>query len=209
MSHFARALRISPALLSHYLSGRSKPGNKLQQKLRDLGCDINWLMTGESAYPVIKEPSLPYGQVTGWAPFLGRIRATPEGKEYFDNSHIPKGAGVPFFNNQCFTLEIEGDSLINAEPIPIYPGDICVFETGRQPKNGDIVAVQLRDNRRMVKIMRHLSKAEIELRSANKFRNYPSVKLKKSDVASYGILVTKLQLTEDAKRRFGLTKNGG
>lgn len=208
MADFARALDISPALLSHYLSGRSKPGNKLQQKLRDLGCDIDWLMTGERG-SVVREDESPYGQIKGWAPYLGRIVASPDGKEYFDDSGIPKGAGVPFFNDNSFTLEIDGDSLLNAEPIPIMPGDICVFESGRQPKNGDIVAVHLVDDRRMVKILRHLSKDEVELKSANKYRNYPAIKLRKKQIASYGIFITKLQLTDDAKQRFGLMKKGG
>lgn len=46
MAAFGRALDLRPQELYRYLSGTSKPGNILQQKLRDLGCDIEWLMTG-------------------------------------------------------------------------------------------------------------------------------------------------------------------
>lgn len=210
MADLARALGVSPSLLSHYLSNRSKPGNKLQRKLLELGCDVDWVMTGRVKYEVRENRDRVAEQVPlrGWAPFLGRIVATPDGKEYFDDAGIQKGAGVPFFNDNCFTLEIDGDSLMNAEPIPIFPGDICIFEKGRQPKNGDIVAVHLVDNRRMVKILRHLSKDEVELISANKYRNYPSTKLKKKLIASYGIFVTKLQIAEEGKKRFGLTMKG-
>lgn len=44
---FAEALDVPQSTLSNYLAGDRTPGNKLQSKLRDLGCDIEWLMTGK------------------------------------------------------------------------------------------------------------------------------------------------------------------
>jgi transcriptional regulator with XRE-family HTH domain len=43
---FASALGIVSEGISPYLSGKARPGNKMQDKLRALGCDIDWLMTG-------------------------------------------------------------------------------------------------------------------------------------------------------------------
>lgn len=203
--------------LSGYLTGKRRPGVDVQNKLRVLGCDIEWLMTGEGRAPsnvkvtdkrVVQERVGRPVPMPGFAPFLGRIRATPDGKEYFDNDGIPKGAGVHWFNNNAFCLEIDGDSLISAEPVPIRPGDICVFEMGRQPRNGEVVAVQLKDNRRLVKVLKHLSKDEIELRSANEYKEYPPVRVKKSQIAAFGILVTKMQFPNSQKQRFGLTQEG-
>jgi len=48
MAEFARALGISPQNLNAYLSGRRLPGNKMERKLKELGCDIVWLLHGES-----------------------------------------------------------------------------------------------------------------------------------------------------------------
>jgi transcriptional regulator with XRE-family HTH domain len=45
----AAALSISQELLSQYIHGKSLPGNKTQARLRQLGCDIEWLMTGISS----------------------------------------------------------------------------------------------------------------------------------------------------------------
>ncbi len=45
---YAEELGITQGNLQLYLSGDRIPGNKLQQKLRELGCDIEWLMTGKS-----------------------------------------------------------------------------------------------------------------------------------------------------------------
>ncbi len=48
MAAFSRALQIKPQQLYDYFNGKSKPGNKMQSRLRDLGCDIGWLITGET-----------------------------------------------------------------------------------------------------------------------------------------------------------------
>ena len=47
MTTFAAALKMKPQALNVYLVGQSLPGNTLQAKLRKMGCDINWLITGE------------------------------------------------------------------------------------------------------------------------------------------------------------------
>jgi transcriptional regulator with XRE-family HTH domain len=44
---FAEALGIPQSTLSNYMSGAIRPGNKMQARLRELGCDIEWLMTGD------------------------------------------------------------------------------------------------------------------------------------------------------------------
>jgi SOS-response transcriptional repressor LexA len=193
---FAEALGISSESLHQYLAGKSKPGNKLQTRLRSVGCDIEWLMTGSG-----EPPEIP---MSGWAPFRGRVYANPDGKEYFDTDNIPEDAGLPSPIGNFFCLEIDNDSLINAEPIPIYPGDLCIFEHNRQPKNGDIVAVQFFNGRRTIKIFKHRDKDTALLISANKFRNYPSKEIKKSDIKSFGIFVERRQMTDEQKRRYGI-----
>jgi transcriptional regulator with XRE-family HTH domain len=47
---FAAKLGISTQQLTNYLNGRSVPGNVMQVRLRQLGCDIEWLMTGKTRY---------------------------------------------------------------------------------------------------------------------------------------------------------------
>ncbi len=49
MAVFARALAMSPQALQNYLQGKMLPGNAVQEKLRALGCDIEWLMTGKKS----------------------------------------------------------------------------------------------------------------------------------------------------------------
>lgn len=47
LADFARALGIDPQNLNSYLSGRRRPGNKMKFRLKKIGCDASWLMTGK------------------------------------------------------------------------------------------------------------------------------------------------------------------
>lgn len=47
VSALCKVLDMTPQGLSSYINGRSKPGAAIQEKLRNAGCDIEWLMTGE------------------------------------------------------------------------------------------------------------------------------------------------------------------
>jgi hypothetical protein len=51
----ARGFEMSPENLSRYWTGRSKPGNVMQERLRKAGCDLGWLFTGNAAIDVQKK----------------------------------------------------------------------------------------------------------------------------------------------------------
>jgi transcriptional regulator with XRE-family HTH domain len=46
MAEFARALGIRPQNLNQYLNGLRVPGNRMKERLEELGCDPIWLITG-------------------------------------------------------------------------------------------------------------------------------------------------------------------
>jgi transcriptional regulator with XRE-family HTH domain len=48
MVAFAEALGVTASHLGDYLNGRRIPGNRMQERLRKLGCDLTWLMIGQS-----------------------------------------------------------------------------------------------------------------------------------------------------------------
>lgn len=63
MARFAEALAMDPGALRNYLIGDRIPGSRMQSKLREFGCDIEWLMTGkrgEEAIIMMKEPGATY-----------------------------------------------------------------------------------------------------------------------------------------------------
>lgn len=59
---FARALGMRPQEIQMYLSGRSKPGNVLQERLRSIGCNVELIMTGKSSTftPQVHDSSTKY-----------------------------------------------------------------------------------------------------------------------------------------------------
>ncbi len=204
-TRLAEALGISASSMRHYLSGIRQPGNEMQSRLRDIGCDIEWLMYGEKKGEEGKQDPEPFS--VGAIPLIGKIVATPNGKEYFED--FPEGLTIPWAKGNYFALVIEGDSLINAPDgdgsTELYPGDICVFLLGLQPKTGDIVCVQMKQsNARMVKILKHKNAEEVELASANKFRNYPSVVVRKEQIAAFGVFAGKVKLTKRETRGRGI-----
>ena len=64
LAEFARLLDMEyPQQLQPYLTGKSLPGFELLAKLRNLGCDPNWLISGEGKPPTVpplKEERLEY-----------------------------------------------------------------------------------------------------------------------------------------------------
>jgi transcriptional regulator with XRE-family HTH domain len=53
----AVAMEMTPAALSQYLHDRIQPGTGILLRLRKLGCDINWLLTGEEAVTASEQKS--------------------------------------------------------------------------------------------------------------------------------------------------------
>ena len=47
IKEFAKAMGMSPSNLQAYLQNRRKPGTPILKRLIQLGCDIDWLLTGE------------------------------------------------------------------------------------------------------------------------------------------------------------------
>jgi transcriptional regulator with XRE-family HTH domain len=201
---FARALGITPQTLNGYTSRRILPGNKMQTRLRQLGCDVESLMTG--APLVVTAQARGITPTLGWAKYEGRIVPTLSGKEKWEHKKVSKGAGIPYRRGDFFCLEVSTDSLLTAEPAPIYPGDICVFEANRQPQIGDVVAVKLKDNKFMVKVIERVSQSKLRLSAANRYRSFPGIEVKKSEIESLGVLRSKVQLSVDEKRFFGIKR---
>lgn len=102
----------------------------MQARLRQLGCKVERLMAGiPSDVTAQARGIIP---TLGWAKYEGRIVTTLAGKERWEYKNVSKGAGIPYRRGDFF-LDVSTDSLLTAEPAPIYLGDICVLEANRQP----------------------------------------------------------------------------
>lgn len=149
---FAKALGVSPQNLNSYLTGQRVPGNKMQRKLRVLGCDVGWLMTGltrEQAEQsltrtatkiiegrggkVIKDSTMPYS--IKMYPVAGKVQA---GKgmltfEYHRMEPGPPGVVV----SEGYWFVVKGDSM---EP-RYFKGEMVFVRKDLKPENGDFAVV--------------------------------------------------------------------
>jgi SOS-response transcriptional repressor LexA len=201
---YAEALGVTPATLKLYLAGEEKPPLSVQKKLRNLGCDVEWLLSGRIRESADRNEPL-FGGELGVIPVYGFVDADPEAGEQFETL---ENVHYPFFRGKYFALIIRGDSMIQAK-LPsgregLYPDDLVIFEQGRTPKNGDVVAVELRGGKRVVKIFERKKDHAVILNSANRFRNYPGFQIREDDVVSWGIYVNHFPLDEAFKRRMGI-----
>jgi len=55
MTDFANALGVKPQTLNSYLSGKVRPGNSLEARLKKMGCDIIWLEYGKNEQEINQE----------------------------------------------------------------------------------------------------------------------------------------------------------
>lgn len=133
LAEFARSLGMKAQTLNDYLSGRSLPGNKLQARLRELGFDVEFIMTGKQTAARMKEN---FGKVS--YPLVSHIRAgsgTVAGAvTAFDvqSKRAIQGPTDPAYKGALF-FEVRGKSM---EP-RWEEGDLVLVHPGFKPKNGD------------------------------------------------------------------------
>lgn len=192
---FAEMLEVSQQQMSNLLAGRDIVGEVIRGRLRKLGCMDPVL---------VKEDDIEVGIPMKYRiPFYGKVVATPNGKEYYEDWEgqgyfIPSAIPGPYF-----AVVVEGLSMMDADP-GIKPGDVVIFEKGKQPKTGDIVCVAMNDGTKMVKVLKHKGAEEVELHSACKAINFPYVTVRKEDVAFYGIYAGMQRWTPEQKKRLGI-----
>lgn len=143
----SRKLGRSENYLGSYVYGDSIPGNKLQEALRKLGCDIEWLMTGEES------------RRSAWRGLHLEVTGTkdpPKGTtadvmlspaHCGDATEIFEGVSAQidvtrYHNEHTFYVTARGESMTGAG---IDEGDMLLVDVEREPKNGNIVLARIGD----------------------------------------------------------------
>jgi repressor LexA len=185
LKEFAEALKISPEHLSQYVNGKSKPGNKTQQRLRGLGCDIEWLMTGKKSGAGKKEQieflegglaSIP---VFEYARAGAKTMMLAEKPSYYISS-------TRSTDDSRFGIVVKG---ISMEP-EIREGDVVVVSKKRDVKNGDLCLVIFEDGETCLRRV-YLRDRSVTLTSANE-KEYPPTLHKKSEIRTMYRMVQKI-----------------
>lgn len=144
----AEMLGISTPTLSPYIKGHLKPGNEMQDKLRSIGCDVEWLMTGKESDSGLWRGLKGLRVVGTIDPPEGtkaRIMLSPA--HCGDPAEVEDGIAAyievaKFHNEHTFYVEARGESMTGAD---INEGDMLLVDTEKEPKNGNIVLVRIAD----------------------------------------------------------------
>lgn len=135
LKEFAASLEMSPQTLNSYLSGKISPGAELLIKLSEMGCDIDWLLTGSLKDPTEKEVISGNGEgkvyrVLGTVPAgVADIQDWSELNEFKDLEYDP---------HTHFYLKIDEEFGYSMMPM-VNPGDFVLVSYYGKPKDGDLV----------------------------------------------------------------------
>jgi repressor LexA len=128
---------------------------------------------GTSARQAVQELNQAVGELLQ-IPVMGRIVAglpvpvPPSDFNYYDAESMVDVAASLLpgreKGSRLFALEVQGDSMIDAM---VYDGDIVVMESAREARNGEMVAVWLKDRDETTLKYFYLEKGRVRLQPAN------------------------------------------
>lgn len=154
IKEFAEALEMSPPNLQQYLRGDREPGSPLLQKLFELGCDINWLLSDKKIatdVKVISEDKIHYISFEEFEkenphniieiPLLADVPASAKLRE-IDFHEYPEYFGVKIDPKNHFAIKVHEEYGYSMSPA-ISPGDFIICNSNpKLIKDGDLVLVQ-------------------------------------------------------------------
>lgn len=178
-AEFARKLNIKPQALQKYIKGQRLPMPDFLNRLYELGCNINWLLSGEGEMISLKD--FPRGK-TRLVPILAEVECGIPVYNQISQENIKMAelTDISHYNNP-FIVIARGDSM---KPY-INPGDflLCVDEPLRI-KDGSAVVTNFRtipetysSNAKLIKFLKNDS---IMLYSIN--TKFPPTVHKKSEI---------------------------
>ncbi|MBW7887417.1 MAG: hypothetical protein H3C35_03525 [Bacteroidetes bacterium] len=174
MSNFSKALDMSSQNLNKYLNGKQRPGALLQSKLRGLGCDIEWLMTGKTSGENEVSQSIPLMNIPVYAHVNAGEKKWVVSEEIVDYIAVPKSS-----DSTLFGVIVKGNSMYPE----ISDGDTVVLSAKAEIKNGDLCVVEWEDgDKHLRRVM--FDKNNIVLTSKNEHQ-YPPIITNKNKIRKF------------------------
>ncbi len=179
LSEFAAVLGVHPSSFqSTYLKGRSIPGGELLAKLAELGCDIEWLLTGKAR---VQQPQA--------AKLFPVVSAVGAGSVTPYDDIISEPIPMPYAGEGVL-LKVVGQSMAAL----IQEGDLVLVDSKKKPKEGNIVAVRTKAGEQFVKYLGARSKQSVMFYSHNSI--YAPVTYQISDLVTVKKVVMILKILE-------------
>lgn len=135
----SKAIGISQPNMARYVKGDVQPTKVLFEKLIEVDCDIEWLLTGRK-----RDTD---DQATGVKEFplvsmVGAGSVIP----YDDQPPVM----IPFpYQGEAMVLKVVGDSMASL----INEGDLVLVDIKKRPKPGNIVAVRTKEGEQFIKYL--------------------------------------------------------
>lgn len=144
---FAEALGMKPPSLYNYFNNESKPGAEFLLKLIELGCDVDWLLTGERSLALVREKGVEYIAVDNALkndkllfeyPIVADV---PAGRSEINHHDWPEYIKIDIDPREHFALKVDKEYGISMAPY-IEPGDVLFCSFSRKFNDGDIVVAR-------------------------------------------------------------------
>lgn len=182
VAELTRVLGVDKTYFTPYIKGKSILGGEMLSKLSDLGCDINWLLTGEGEAPLSDEEEvLRKSKISGAMPLykypvLAEVYAGPP--EFLEVQVISEYKSFEYRakNHHCFAVKVNGDSMESTLP----HGAIALVDMEASIIEDDIVIVKLNNGKQFIKRYHNVTEELIELSSDNP--NYANKLIAKKDI---------------------------
>lgn len=160
----SKAIGISQPNIARYVKGDVQPTKVLFEKLIEVGCDIEWLLTGrqrEAVKATLKE-----------FPLVSMVGA---GSVIPYDDQVP--VMIPFpYQGEAMVLKVIGDSMASL----INEGDLVLVDIKKRPKPGNIVAVRTKEGEQFVKYLGAYNDDTVMFYSHNAY--YSPITFKKKEI---------------------------
>lgn len=167
ISAMSKAIGISQPNITRYVRGEVQPTKILFEKLLEVGCDLEWLLTGIPKNVNVVQNQREFPLVS----MIGAGSITP----FDDQPPIM----IPFpFHGHGFVLKVQGDSMASL----ISEGDLVLVDLERRPKQGHIVAARTVEGEQFVKYLGPYNEKSVLFYSHNAY--YPPKSYMKEDLVT-------------------------
>ncbi len=185
LSDFARMLDMLPQTLNSYLSGRITPGSELLVKLSEMGCDIDWLLTGKGGNPETAHQAAPV-QRRGTFKVLGTVPAGVA--DIQDWSDLNEFRDLQYDPDTHFYLKVDEEFGYSMMPM-VNPGDFVLVSLYGKVKHGDLVVALYDETKGALKIYTENESLPgvVVLTSYN--QSIPPMLFKKEEVKVYKVVI--------------------
>jgi|GEM_PF-1984968 len=183
-TQFAKELGLkNNTIISQYEKGVTAPSNKILLLIaQTFDVDYFWLITGKNTNDPKEIFNAGFNMVANANakrnivplmrelkmrvfPIVSRISAGPV-KEYYINIDPEKAICIPYKHDNCVAMQVDGDSMANK----IDSGDIILIDLYKNIKDGDIVAVALKNGEQLIKRFKRIDGMIVLYSDNSKYR---------------------------------------